>query len=256
MVRAKKHLGQHFLTDKNIAANTAAALDTSAYDRLIEVGPGTGFLTDFLLDKSPELILIEKDGEAYEFLRRKYAGKPVRIIHDDFLKISIPELTEGRQTGVIGNFPYNISTQIMFKILENKELIPEMVGMFQKEVAERIAAREGSKTYGILSVLTRLFYEPEILFNVSEKVFHPPPKVKSAVIRLRRKDNPPQVDYRKLKHLVKSAFNQRRKTLRNSLKNANLPAEKIPGEFLDKRPEALSPEDFLKIYHWIYGNDA
>jgi len=255
MVRPKKHYGQHFLRDKNIARKIADALSYEGYEYLIEVGPGTGFLTDFLIDKPVRLILIEKDREAVEFLQKKYAGRDIQIISGDFLQIDLPALTGRKPFAVIGNFPYNISTQIVFKILENVSYIPEAVGMFQREVAERIAAAPGSKTYGILSVLTQLYYDVRILFHIPPQVFFPPPKVNSSVIKLTRKEKLPDVDFQQLKELVKKAFNQRRKTLRNSLKNANLPAEKLPEEFLNKRPEALSPEAFLQIYRLIYGND-
>jgi len=255
MVRPKKYYGQHFLRDKNIAAKIASALSYHGYDYLIEVGPGTGFLTDFLLDKPLKLIVIEKDKEAVNYLKTKYKDKTIEIVEGDFLKIDLASLTGNMPFAVIGNFPYNISTQIVFKILDYVPLIPEAAGMFQREVAERIAARPGSKTYGILSVLTQLFYRTEILFHIPPSVFYPPPKVQSSVIKLTRKEQLPDVDFQRLKNIVKKAFNQRRKTLRNSLKNANLPAEKLPEEILNKRPEALAPEDFLHIYRLIYGNE-
>jgi len=252
MVRAKKFLGQHFLKDKHIARKIVSALQCKHYRTVIEVGPGTGALTGYLLERHCDLILIEKDREACTYLSHRYDKEPLRLVCGDFLQADLPRLTEGRETGIIGNFPYNISSQIIFKILENRDLIPEMVGMFQKEVAERLAAHPGTKSYGILSVLTQLYYDVRILFTVSEKVFVPPPKVKSAVVRLQRKENPPQVDFQKLKALVKKVFNQRRKTLRNSLKNANLAVENIPRSFLDKRPEVLAPDEFLLLYDWIY----
>ncbi len=248
MVRPKKHYGQHFLKDKNIAGKIVRALDPSKYDYLVEVGPGTGFLTDFLIDLPLKLILIEKDEEAYEFLKKKYKDKHIQIIHGDFLKTDLAALSRNAPMGIIGNFPYNISTQIVFKILENRLLVPEAVGMFQTEVAERIAAQPGSKVYGILSVLTQLFYQVKILFSVPPGVFVPPPKVHSAVLKMERKENMPEVDFDELKKLVKTAFNQRRKTLRNSLKSINLPLEKPWTEFMSKRAEELAPGDFLKLY--------
>jgi 16S rRNA (adenine1518-N6/adenine1519-N6)-dimethyltransferase len=221
----------------------------------LEIGPGTGVLTDFLKELPVRLTLIEKDTESVEFLKEKY-GNTIRILEGDFLQMSFPGIFGDRQVGVIGNFPYNISTQIVFNILENLGQIPEAAGMFQTELAERIAASHGSKVYGILSVLTRLFYDVEILFKVPRDVFYPPPKVQSAVIRLTRKKNPPEVDFDYLKKIVKKVFNQRRKTLRNSLKNANLPWEKLYGEILSLRPEQLSPEDFLNIYKVLKEEDV
>jgi 16S rRNA (adenine1518-N6/adenine1519-N6)-dimethyltransferase len=251
MVRPKKHYGQHFLTDKNIARKIAQSLSPKSYDTLVEVGPGTGFLTDFLLELPVHLILIEKDKEAYEFLRRKYESAKIKIVNADFLKTDLQEITENRPFGIIGNFPYNISTQIVFKILENRDLIPETVGMFQWEVAERIASQPGNKTYGILSVLTQLFYQVEILFPVPPSVFFPPPKVKSAVIRMTRKTDLPDVDFEMLKKLVKTAFNQRRKTLRNSLKSINLLHEKPWIQFASLRAEQLKPEDYIELFKLI-----
>ncbi len=245
-VRPKKHLGQHFLRDNNIARKIAAQI--SGEYPVLEIGPGTGFLTDFLIEKSPGLILVEKDREAAEYLKRKYAGNPkIKIIEGDFLKTDLHTLNNGQPLEIVGNFPYNVSSQILFKILDNKTLVPFMTGMFQKEVAERIIAPPGNKTYGILSALTQLYYDPEYLFTVSEKVFFPPPKVKSAVIRLTRKKKFPDTDYDFLKKIIKTAFNQRRKTLRNSLKSLNLPLEKLPEEVLAARPEQLSPEQFQEI---------
>jgi len=254
MVRPKKHFGQHFLRDKNIARKVADALSYRGYEYVVEVGPGTGMLTDFLTEKPVRLILIEKDRESVEFLKKKYAGKDIRIIEGDFLKIDLPALTQGKEFAVIGNFPYNISSQIVFKILENRNYIPEAAGMFQKEVAERLAAGPGSKTYGILSVLTRLYYDVKILFTVPPSVFYPPPKVMSAVVKFTRKKEFPNVDYQEFASFVKKAFNQRRKTLRNSLKNANLPTGKLPADWGSKRPEALSPEDFVRLFRLISGN--
>jgi len=253
-VRPKKFLGQHFLTDKNIARKIADAVDET--EILIEVGPGEGFLTDFLLEKASNLILIEKDRESVAYLRRKYAGKTgIQILEADFLKIDLPEITKREKVKIAGNFPYNISSQIVFKILENSDLVSETVGMFQKEVAERLAALPGNKTYGILSVLTQLYYSTEYLFTVPDTVFRPPPKVKSGVIRLRKKSGIPNIDYEQIKLIVKTAFNQRRKTLRNSLKKLNLQAGKIPEEILKKRPEELSPQDFVFLAKLLKTNE-
>ncbi len=251
MVRPKKHFGQHFLKDKNIARKIARSLNISTYDYLIEVGPGTGFLTDFLTELPVKLILIEKDKEAYDFLLKKYRFEDILLVNDDFLKTDLSRLTGGKPFGIVGNFPYNISTQIVFKILENRLLIPEVTGMFQWEVAERIASGPGNKIYGILSVLTQLFYDVKLLFSVPPSVFYPPPQVKSAVIKLERKADYPDVDFRVIKNLVKTAFNQRRKTLRNSLKNANLPLEKPWTDFLSLRAEQLSPQDYWELYKLV-----
>ncbi len=245
-VKPKKHLGQHFLRDKNIARKIAR--QASGQFPLLEVGPGTGFLTDFLIKKASKLILIEKDPEAVAYLQNKYSGQPrIQIIEEDFLKLDLSALFKEKKIEIIGNFPYNISSQILFKILENRHLVPHMTGMFQKEVAERIVSPPGNKTYGILSVLTRIYFETDYLFTVPETVFNPPPKVQSAVIHLTRKEQLPDIDYEFLKKLVKTAFNQRRKTLRNSLKKLNLPIEKLPQEILVARPEALAPHQFVEM---------
>ena len=251
-VHPKKHLGQHFLKDKNIARKIAESFKDLPDDAVVlEVGPGTGVLTDFLMDKNPHLVLVEKDRESVEFLRNKYSSDKVRILEDDFLELNLKELSGGKPLYVIGNFPYNISTQIVFKILENKDTVKAMAGMFQKEVAERIASPPGNKNYGILSVLTQTYYHPEYLFSVPPHVFHPPPKVQSGVIKLMRKKAEDEPDFEKYKKLVKSAFNQRRKTLRNSLKSANLPFDKLEAEILSKRPEQISVEGFKNIYQQI-----
>ncbi len=248
MVTPKKHLGQHFLTDQNIALKIAQTLKRDDYDKILEIGPGMGVLTQYLLqNKDKEVFVNEIDKESVEYLTKHFTQLENKIIEGDFLKLNLKEVFEGEKFGVIGNFPYNISTQIVFKVLENKELIPEFAGMFQKEVSERIASKHGSKKYGILSVLVQNYYDVEYLFEVSEQVFNPPPKVKSGVIRLSRKDNFPDIDYDYLKKFVKTAFNQRRKTLRNSLKSYNLSDKLKQDSIFAKRPEQLSPEDFFKL---------
>ncbi len=248
MVRPKKHYGQHFLKDRNIAQKIISSLKLTGYDYLIEVGPGTGFLTDFLLELPVNLILIEKDLEAYEFLIQKYKNQKLTIMHADFLKVNLPELTHHKPMGIIGNFPYNISSQIVFKILEERKFINEVVGMFQSEVAERMVSAHGNKVYGILSVMTQIYYDLKIVFSVPPSVFYPPPKVNSAVIQMLKKKDVPEIDFDLFKDLVKKAFNQRRKTLRNSLKSLNLPNEREWAFFSSKRAEELSPEDFLNLY--------
>jgi 16S rRNA (adenine1518-N6/adenine1519-N6)-dimethyltransferase len=187
-VRAKKHLGQHFLTDANIARNISDGLSGKGYNQVLEIGPGMGMLTQFLLESENIVHVVEIDSESVSYLKEEYPELENRIIEGDFLKLDLASLFEN-PVAIIGNFPYNISSQIVFKTLEHRSLIPEFVGMFQKEVAERICEKPGSKTYGILSVLVQAFYETEYLFNVSRFVFQPPPKVASGVLRLRRKED-------------------------------------------------------------------
>ncbi len=255
-VKAKKHLGQHFLTNKNIARKIAHTLQLNSYDTILEIGPGMGILTEFLLqipDKT--LYTVEIDKESVAYLKKHYPQLKDHIIETDFLKLDLKKFFNGKQIGITGNFPYNISSQILFKVLDNKEIIPEFSGMFQKEVAERITARHGNKTYGILSVVAQTYYQTEHLFNVNETVFNPPPKVKSSVIRLVRKENFPAIPYGFFKKLVKTAFNQRRKTLRNSLKSYNLSDNLKQARIFAKRPEQLSPEEFVELAQ-IIRNDT
>lgn len=247
MIRAKKSLGQHFLNDENIARKIIAALP--AHPRhLIEIGPGTGMLTKFILrEKRWEPRFIETDIEAVEYLKKAFPEDEARFIHQDFLKSNLKEIFD-IEYQIIGNFPYNISSQIFFRILENRLQINSVVCMVQKEVAQRIASIHGNKTYGILSVLVQTFYTTEYLFTVSEQVFTPPPKVKSAVMRLTRFDRAvlPR-DEAIFFAMVKTAFNQRRKTLRNALKPLGKDLSAIPSEILDKRAEQLSVEDFIDL---------
>ncbi|MFN3404090.1 MAG: 16S rRNA (adenine(1518)-N(6)/adenine(1519)-N(6))-dimethyltransferase RsmA [Cytophagaceae bacterium] len=245
-VRAKKFLGQHFLVDLNIAEKIAGSLSGYRnYTKILEVGPGMGVLTKFLLDGPYDVSVIEIDKESVEYLNKHYPKLNNKIFSADFLKFDLSK-EEFNNIGLIGNFPYNISSQIFFKVLENKDRIPEVVGMIQKEVAERIASKEGNKTYGILSVLLQAFYDIEYLFTVHEHVFKPAPKVKSAVIRLKRNNRERLPCNEKFFFtLVKQGFNNRRKTLRNALKPLNLPAEIQNHHFLDKRAEQLSVEDFI-----------
>ncbi len=248
MVTPKKHLGQHFLTDLNIAKKIASTLQEEGYHKILEIGPGMGVMTKYLLERpNKEVFVNEIDKESIEYLQKNFPELKGKIIEGDFLKLDLNKIFSKEQIGITGNFPYNISTQIVFKVLENKDKIPEFSGMFQKEVSERIAAKHGNKTYGILSVLTQNYYDVEYLFSVSEKVFNPPPKVKSGVIRLTRKKNLPEIDYNFFKKLIKTAFNQRRKTLRNSLKSYNLSDSLKQDIIFAKRPEQLSPEEFLEL---------
>ncbi len=242
-VKPKKKLGQHFLTDQNIARKIVDSLGGDVRN-VLEIGPGMGVLTQFLLER-PELNLhvVEIDRESVEYLTLHFPHLK-NIWSEDFLKADIARKFDG-DFSVIGNFPYNISTQILFKVLENRDRIPEVVGMFQKEVAERIASKHGSKSYGIMSVLLQAFYDIEYLFTVPEHVFSPPPKVKSAVIRLtRNKVSELPCNEVFFVKVVKAAFNLRRKMLRNSLKEITA---HLPQGFAEKRPEQLSVADFVEL---------
>ena len=248
-VKAKKHLGQHFLIDETIAKKIADSLIGTNYKEVLEIGPGMGVLTKYLLDNERYTTsVIEIDRESVAYLRSHYIYLSSRIFEKNFLKVNLQEIYPNKQFAIIGNFPYNISTQIVFKTLENKEFIPEFSGMFQKEVAERIAEKAGSKKYGILSVLTQAFYNVEYLFTVPPNVFNPQPKVDSGVIRLTRKENYTlPVSEKLFFRVVKTAFNQRRKMLRKSLKSFNLSDELKQSEFFTKRPEQLSVDEFIYL---------
>ena len=247
-VRAKKHLGQHFLTDETIAKDIADTLSYSGYDTILEIGPGMGVLTKYLLEKEVDTYVIEIDTESVEYLNSHYPKLHNKIISKDILRYNINEVLENKPFAIIGNFPYNISTQIVFKCLEMRRQVPEFAGMFQKEVAERICSKKGSKVYGILSVLTQAFYEAEYLFTVPPNVFNPPPKVDSGVLRLRRKaDYSLPCDEKMFFRVVKTAFQQRRKTLRNSLKTFNFSDNLKLDTIFDLRPEQLTVEQFIAI---------
>ncbi len=246
----KKFLGQHFLRDENIARKVVESLTGFGnYDTMLEVGPGTGVLTKYLLEKGKwKWFGAELDRDSAAYLRGKYPHLESQIIEGDFLKMDFNRWMGKEPFAVIGNFPYNISSQILFKVLENREQIPEMVGMFQKEVAMRIASQPGNKVYGILSVLTQAFYNVQLLFGVDPHVFQPPPKVQSAVIRLERKTGEPlDCDPELFFRVVKTAFNQRRKMLSNSLKSMKVNWEKLPEKLPFKRPEQLGVTEFSKI---------
>ena len=247
-VRAKKHLGQHFLTDENIAFKIANTLNGSGYQHVLEIGPGMGVLTKYLLNRDFETSVVEIDSESVDYLKEHYPDLSDRIYNLDFLKTDIPKLFNHHQTAIIGNFPYNISSQIVFKTLENKSLIPVFSGMFQKEVAQRITSKPGNKVYGILSVLTQAYYDAEYLFTVPPNVFQPPPKVDSGVLRLTRKKNTDLgVDDALFFKVVKTAFNQRRKTLRNSLKSFDLSEKLKEDTIFAQRPEQLSVQEFINL---------
>ncbi|HPE57855.1 MAG TPA: 16S rRNA (adenine(1518)-N(6)/adenine(1519)-N(6))-dimethyltransferase RsmA [Bacteroidales bacterium] len=251
MVKPKKHLGQHFLTDPNTALKIVNYLPENTL-QLLEIGPGKGILTKFILQKNiPDFKLIELDAESVEYLLLNFPELAGKIYQHDFLKFDLKQLFDGKWT-IIGNFPYNISSQILFRVLEFRNSVNVVVGMFQKEVAERIAASPGNKTYGILSVLTQAYYKIEYLATIREGVFFPPPKVKSAVIRLTRNDvENLDCDESLFFGVVKTAFNQRRKTLRNALGKMGVKDIMEIQEFMEKRAEQLSVNDFIKITSFL-----
>ena len=247
-VKAKKHLGQHFLKDESIAKNIADTLSLEGYNDVLEIGPGMGVLTKYLLKKDTNVYVVEIDPESVVYLDQNYPKLKDKIIAKDFLKYNINEVFDGKQFAIIGNFPYNISTQIVFRALEYRNQIPEFAGMFQKEVAQRICEKKGTKAYGILSVLVQAFFDAEYLFTVDEHVFIPPPKVKSGVLRLRRKANFTLPCSEKLFFsVVKTAFQQRRKTMRNSLKTMNLSDALREDKIFDLRPEQLDVSQFIAL---------
>lgn len=257
-VRAKKALGQHFLTDLNIARKIAMSLSGATADnpdKVLEVGCGMGVLTQFLLERNDIVTYgAEIDSESVEYLHAHYPQFSERLSEGDFLKMDL-RATYGERLKIIGNFPYNISSQIFFKVLENRDIVPECVGMIQKEVAVRLAEPPGSKEYGILSVLLQAWYDIEYLFTVGEKVFNPPPKVKSAVIRLTRNNvKSLECDETLFIKVVKASFGQRRKMLRNSLKAVfgNFGGKEHP--FFTMRAEQLSVADFVELTRWVADN--
>lgn len=250
MVKAKKQLGQHFLRDSSVAEKIAATLESPMPSDVLELGPGTGALTRFLLPRHDlNLKVMEIDAESVAFLEDNYPELEGRILKADFLKYDLDKIFDGKPFTLIGNFPYNISSQIFFRVLENPDRIPVVCGMLQKEVAERLASPPGNKNYGILSVLLQAYYYIEYLFSVPPGVFNPPPKVMSGVIRMRRNDvKSLPCDERLFRTVVKTSFNQRRKTLRNSLKPLTSGKDVATIEhFLDKRAEQLSVADFIEL---------
>jgi 16S rRNA (adenine1518-N6/adenine1519-N6)-dimethyltransferase len=256
-VTAKKHLGQHFLKDESVAIRIADCLTYRGYDQVLEIGPGTGVLTKHVIRKGIKVTALELDSESVIYLKHSFpvehakivSPETFQVIEADFLKKDLADIYRDAPFAIIGNFPYNISTQIVFKTIENRDQIPEFGGMFQKEVAQRICADHGSKTYGILSVLAQAYYDAEYLFTVGPEVFNPPPKVHSGVLLLKRKDNYDQLScsYGKLRQVVKLAFQQRRKTLRNSLKSMNLPDDMRAREIFNLRPEQISVNQFVEL---------
>lgn len=251
-VRPKKSLGQHFLKDNDIAESIAETLDEFSQYPVLEVGPGTGVLTRFLLEKEKDLTVVELDRESVAYLHKNFSSLKDRIIEDDFLQLDLTNLYSDKFC-VIGNYPYNISSQIFFKVLDYKDLIPCCTGMIQREVALRLAALPGNKTYGILSVLLQVWYDIEYLFTVDEHAFIPPPKVKSAVVRLTRNDRTTMNCNEKLfKTVVKTSFNRRRKMLRNSVKPL-IPenCEVLKHDIFSKRPEELSVTQFEELTNML-----
>lgn len=249
-VKPKKALGQHFLKDLSVARRIADSIDTCPQLPLLEIGPGMGVLTQYLMEKDRPLKVVEIDRESVAYLQSHFPPQlSENIIAGDFLKMDLQECFNGQPFVLIGNYPYNISSQIFFKMLDNKELIPCCAGMIQKEVAERIASPAGKKAYGILSVLLQAYYDIEYLFTVSEHVFDPPPKVKSAVIRMTRNQRESlPCDEKLFKTVIKTAFNQRRKTLRNSLKPLLGKEAAVYSEpIFDKRPEQLTVDQFIEL---------
>jgi 16S rRNA (adenine1518-N6/adenine1519-N6)-dimethyltransferase len=252
-VYPKRNLGQHFLKDKTIAGRICDSLTGVGYNSVLEIGPGMGILTDFLIERGfPDFRVIEIDNESVHYIKNRYPGFE-KIITGDFLTLDLEKYFNNK-VAIIGNFPYNISSQIFFKVLDHREKVVEVCGMLQKEVAQRICARPGSRTYGILSVFLQAFYSAEYLFSVSNKVFAPPPKVMSGVIRLRRNETIKlNCDETLFFRVVKSCFNQRRKTLRNSVRSVfDLKADDYHS--FNLRPEQLSVGQFVELTNWIEKN--
>lgn len=254
MVKPKKHLGQHFLTNIGVAQKIAESLTGhGSYQHLLEIGPGTGALTQHLLALPYELWLSEIDSESVVYLQHNYSQLEGRILESDFLKMELADHFGDKPVGIIGNFPYNISSQILFRVFDQRQQVPEVVGMFQKEVAQRIASPPGNKDYGILSVLLQAFYDIEYLFSVSEGSFNPPPKVKSGVIRLRRNNTTElPCSTEDFVRVVKTTFNQRRKTIRNSARPLLQPESDTSNDLFNRRPETLSVAEFVELTGVIY----
>jgi len=253
----KKTFGQHFLRDIKIANKIVSSLDKDEKDFIIEVGPGKGILTEKLIQKYSNLYLIEIDKDLVALLKLKFTKLEKKIFNIDFLKFTFDDFFKKKQLSIIGNFPYNISSQIIFKIIENKDCIDCLVGMFQKEVAKRICEKPGSKSYGIISVLTQFYFDTKYLFTVSPEVFIPKPKVFSGVIHLKKKNKILINCNEKLLHkIVKTSFQQRRKTLRNSLKSLNIPKIITEDSIFGFRPERLSGQDFISLTELIENGKA
>ena len=248
-MRAKKSYGQHFLTNEAIAEQIAnSLLLNDTYPKVLEVGPGKGMLTKYLLPQAFELVVVEADRDMVQYLHQHFPTLRGQIISEDFLKVDLSLFFGNHPFAIIGNFPYNISSQILFKMLDYRAQVPELVGMFQKEVAERVVSGPGSKSYGVISVLIQAYYEGTLLFEVDKSQFAPPPKVQSAVIRLTRKANQQLAcNPKSFRHIVKQAFSQRRKMLRNTMKSFIKGSPLLDDPLFSKRPEQLSVEDFIQL---------
>ena len=252
-MKAKKSYGQHFLVNENLAKNIAdQAIALSRQYPVLEIGPGKGVLTKYLFEVPINFKAVESDIDMIEYLHARFPGIHPYLIYEDVLKLDLAKVFNGNPLVLFGNFPYNISSQILFKMIENKDLVPVLVGMFQKEVAERIIAAPGNKEYGILSVMTQAYYDGKILYRIKPGSFNPPPKVDSAVIKLERKENY-RLDCNEnlFKTVVKTAFNHRRKMMRNTLKSLTGDAEILKNEIFSKRPEQLSVSDFVDLTNII-----
>lgn len=252
-MKAKKSYGQHFLTDQEVILKIANLVLNCGNESVLEIGPGKAAITKHLLDKISDFRAVDSDRDMFEFLVRKYPNHKDVFIHSDFLKMDLNPLFSANQFVIFGNFPYNISSQIVFKMLECRERVPILLGMFQKEMAMRIVATEGTKDYGILSVLSSLNYKSEILFDIAPTSFNPPPKVMSSFIQMVRKDLLPEhLIFRKVHRLVKTAFQFRRKTLRNNLKSIPGSSELLKNDYYNQRPEQISPEEYLRLAALFY----
>lgn len=248
-VNPKKYLGQHFLIDENISKKIVNSVDFSRYNKIIEIGPGRGALTKYIIDQGEKLSLVEIDIDSVNYLKETFYDQDLDIIEKDFLKLKFENEFHGfNKILIFGNFPYNISSQIIFKILDNSKVIDGLTGMFQKEVAERIVSKPNNKNYGILSVKTQLYYDVEILFDISPNVFFPKPKVKSSIIKMVKKVNPNlNCNLKLLDTIIKLSFQQRRKKIRNSLKKLDINKNIIEDSIFDHRPEQLSVNDFVRL---------
>jgi 16S rRNA (adenine1518-N6/adenine1519-N6)-dimethyltransferase len=250
-LKAKKSFGQHFLNRPDIAQNIADGLllTETLGGRVLEVGPGRGMLTQFLINKKFNLVAVEADKDMVDVLKKKYTPLSINIVFEDFMKVDLSKMFDNQEFSLIGNFPYNISSQIIFKMIDSRHLIPEMVGMFQLEMADRVVAKPGSKDYGVISVLAQAFYDGKKLFDVDRTCFSPPPNVQSAVIRLTRKENQDLgCDEALFKNVVKTSFNQRRKMLRNTVRPFfDKDPSVLADTFFNRRPETLSLEEFVNL---------
>lgn len=248
-VNPKKYLGQHFLIDENVSKKIVNSVDFSRYNKIIEIGPGRGALTKYIIDQGEKLSLVEIDNDSVNYLKETFYDQDLDIIEKDFLKLKFENEFHGfNKILIFGNFPYNISSQIIFKILDNSKVIDGLTGMFQKEVAERIVSKPNNKNYGILSVKTQLYYDVEILFDISPNVFFPKPKVKSSIIKMVKKVNPNlNCNLKLLDTIIKLSFQQRRKKIRNSLKKLDINKNIIEDSIFDHRPEQLSVNDFVRL---------